>query len=195
VIAAAADPLKPRRLLHNLGARRKSRSRPSEHRQEWAPPVPPIPSEFASEPSPVLGDLSPEPELGVPIAPAHTLYRSSVYSPRAGGLNDVISRNFRQTTALPTPPPPRRRPQSTQLAAPVPVPIAREARLPPHSGRPVWPPAWEDEFDPQREVTPAPLLPSNASIHTFGTSAASYRSRASNASSFFDFTRMDVDDE
>ncbi|BEI89100.1 uncharacterized protein CcaverHIS019_0204620 [Cutaneotrichosporon cavernicola] len=131
VIAAAADPLKPRRLLHNL----------------------------------------------------------------TSGLNDVITRNFRQVNTLPTPPPPRRRPQSTQIAAPAPVPIAPEARLPPHSERSPWPPKWEDEFNPDAEVALAPLMPSNASVHTFGTSAASYRSRASNASSFFDFNRMDVDDE
>ncbi|BEJ12018.1 hypothetical protein CspHIS471_0204780 [Cutaneotrichosporon sp. HIS471] len=189
VIAAAADPLKPRRLLHNLGARRKSRSRVPPREEEWAPPVPPLPVEYGGSPA-----VSPDLDISIPIAPAHSLYRSSVYSP-ASGLNDVITRNFRQVNTLPTPPPPRRRPQSTQIAAPAPVPIAPEARLPPHSGRSPWPPKWEDEFNPDTEVAPAALMPSNASVHTFGTSAASYRSRASNASSFFDFSRMDVDDE
>ncbi|BEI96876.1 hypothetical protein CcaverHIS631_0204650 [Cutaneotrichosporon cavernicola] len=152
-------------------------------------PYPPLPVEYGGSPA-----VSPDLDISIPIAPAHSLYRSSIYSP-ASGLNDVITRNFRQVNTLPTPPPPRRRPQSTQIAAPAPVPIAPEARLPPHSERSPWPPKWEDEFNPDAEVALAPLMPSNASVHTFGTSAASYRSRASNASSFFDFNRMDVDDE
>ncbi|GMK53919.1 hypothetical protein CspeluHIS016_0105050 [Cutaneotrichosporon spelunceum] len=199
VIAAAADPFKPRRLLHNLGARRKSRSRTTQAREEWAPPVPPLPVEYGSSPILAAGELSPE--VPIPIAPTHALHRSSVYSPRAsaageaGGLSDVITRNFRPVNSLPTPPPPRRWRQSTQIAAPAPVPIAPEARLPPHAERSRWPPRWEDEFNPDHEVAPAALMPSNASVHTFGTSAASYRSRASNASSFFDFSRMDMDDE
>ncbi|KLT38971.1 hypothetical protein CC85DRAFT_331141 [Cutaneotrichosporon oleaginosum] len=175
VIAVANDPLKPRRLLHHLGARRKSRTREQRDRllreKEWAPPVPPLPTEF--EPS----HLSPDLDLGVPIAPPHTLY--------APGLNDVISRNFRPARAPHTLPPPRRRPGSTQIAAPAPVPIAPEARLPPHGPR-------DDEYCAEREILP--LFHSNASVHTFGT-GASHRSRPSDASSFFEFefTRMDVD--
>lgn len=242
VLAAAADPAtKPRRLLHNLTGQRRANRKASSHftsssrsdsAPAFVPPVPPLPTEFGMQPTLSVLNPSSSPELGQPIASAEMLYAtypspatSPMYaSPSAApsnrSLNDVISRNFAASQAaasssMPTPLAPRPRPPSIQLARGLaaPIPIAPDARLPPHKGHntrkpqwPQWPPQWDpepiddDEFDPSREVTPAALLPSNASVHTFGTSAASYRSRASNASSVFDFSKprdevMDVDHE
>lgn len=233
VMAAAADPaLKPRRLLHNLGQRRAGRKasrtfaneRSSSESRVFtpvaAPPLPPLPSEFGATNSTVpLGA-----PIAPPIAPSTLPHRTaSLYAaPQAiaashshSSLNDVISRNFASSlapptassTPTPTPLSLRPRPPSVQIArayAP-PVPIAPDARLPPHSTGstkrkpqwPEWPPQWDPKPDAEEftgaEVVPAPLLPSNASVHTFGTSAASYRSRASNASSVFDFSRPRAD--